>query len=91
MTADNTRAAYWERLRRAEDCGIDRRTEHERIRDGMEGRRKEIARLRRKLEEIHAITQDNLPAYQALDNIAATAASALSRPVRPVSETIGQS
>ncbi len=40
--------------------------------------RAEINRLRRKLREIHEISQEhNLPAWQVIDNIAATAASAL--------------
>jgi hypothetical protein len=39
----------------------------------------EIARLRRKLTEIHDITQDpDVPAFGKVDNIAATASSALS-------------
>ena len=41
----------------------------------------EIARLRKKLEEIHDITQDttlHIECWQKLQNIAATAASALS-------------
>jgi hypothetical protein len=38
----------------------------------------EIARLRRKLTEIHDITQDpDVPAFAKVDNIAATASSAL--------------
>jgi hypothetical protein len=40
--------------------------------------------LRKKMKEIHDITQDTMqPAWQALQNIAATASSALSSTHRP--------
>lgn len=43
--------------------------------------REEVSRLRRKLEEIHEISQDvTVSSWAALQNVAATAASALSRP-----------
>jgi hypothetical protein len=44
----------------------------------IEGLHAEIDRLRTKLKVIHEISQDHLaPAWQVIENIAATAASAL--------------